>query len=89
MKVVSSLIAGTVMLLAGCSSHPPVEPEQQATAAHIQPVHMSVVASDNCAMAGGSLAYTRQLDGSRVGMCQLVNGKRCSETALMSGNCAR
>ncbi|QGX91444.1 DUF333 domain-containing protein [Tatumella sp. TA1] len=29
------------------------------------------------------------LDGSRVGMCQLVNGKRCSETALMSGSCAR
>jgi len=89
MKVVSLLIAGTVMLLAGCSSHQPAEPEQQATAAHIQPVHMSSIASDNCAMAGGSLAYTRQLDGTRVGMCQLVNGKRCSETALISGSCAR
>lgn len=88
MKVVSLLLAGSVLLLAGCS-HPPAEPEQQATAAHIQPVHMSVVAADNCAMAGGSLAYTRQLDGSRVGMCQLVNGKRCSETALISGSCAR
>ncbi|MBT0723063.1 DUF333 domain-containing protein [Rosenbergiella sp. S61] len=89
MKVFSLMLAGTVMFLAGCSSHQPAEPEQQATAAHIQPVHMSSLASDNCEMAGGSLAYTRQLDGSRVGMCQLVNGKRCSETALMSGHCAR
>jgi len=88
MKVVSLLFAGTVMLLAGCSQHT-AEPEQQATAAHIQPVHMSVVASGNCAMAGGTLAYARQLDGSRIGMCQLTNGKRCSETALMNGNCAR
>ncbi|MBT0726392.1 DUF333 domain-containing protein [Rosenbergiella australiborealis] len=88
MKVVSLMLAGSIVLLAGCS-HKNVEPEQQATAAHIQPVHMSVVAMDNCAMAGGALAYTRQLDGSRIGMCQLVNGKRCSEAALINGHCAR
>lgn len=88
MKVVTLMLTSAVMLLAGCS-HSQEEPAQQATAAHIQPVHMSLIAADNCSNAGGALAYTRQLDGSRIGMCQLGNGKRCSEAALINGNCAR
>ncbi len=89
MKGFPLVLTSVVFLLAGCSHAQPDEPEQQATAAHLPSIHMSALAADNCTSAGGSLAYARQLDGSRIGMCQLVNGKRCSETALVNGNCAR
>lgn len=89
MKAGYLLLASVVSLLVGCSHARDDEPAQQATAAHIQPVRMSLMATDNCAEAGGTLAYSRQLDGSRIGMCQLVNGKRCNEAALINGNCTR
>ncbi|WP_075181852.1 DUF333 domain-containing protein [Pantoea sp. 1.19] len=75
-------------LLSACSSSN--EPPQQATAAHV-PMHvsMSAFATEACSGAGGTLALSRQLDGSAAGMCQLANGRRCSESALMSGGCAR
>lgn len=76
------------LLLSACSS----EPEQQATSANVHQrsvITMAAPASDNCARAGGTLALSHQLDGSRVGMCQLPNGKRCAEWALMQGTCAR
>jgi putative hemolysin len=50
---------------------------------------MSSLAESTCSNAGGTLAFSHQLDGSRVGMCQLVNGRRCDEQALIGGNCAR
>lgn len=79
------------MMLVGCSSHSEDnEPPQQATAAHVPPkVVMSDFASSACASAGGTLALSRQLDGSSVGMCQLANGRRCDENALSGGSCAR
>lgn len=83
-----AVIAGGLFLSA-CSSS---EPEQQATSANVHQrvaIPMAGPASDNCARAGGTLAFSRQLDGSPVGMCQLPNGKRCGETALMQGACAR
>lgn len=90
MKIAATLLVSAAVLLSACSSHnDDNDPPQQATAAHIQPVVMSSLAETNCADAGGMLAYSRQLDGSRIGMCQLTNGKRCSENALISGNCAR
>lgn len=91
MKSAALLLVAASLFLSACSSHnnDDNDPPQQATAAHIQPVVMSSVAETNCADAGGSLAYARQLDGTRIGMCRLVNGKQCSETALISGNCAR
>ncbi|MDF9910637.1 UNVERIFIED_ORG: putative hemolysin [Pantoea brenneri] len=52
-------------------------------------VVMSSLAESTCSSAGGTLAFSHQLDGSRVGMCQLVNGRRCDEQALIGGNCAR
>ncbi|MDF7658265.1 DUF333 domain-containing protein [Erwiniaceae bacterium L1_54_6] len=90
MKAASFLLAGAALLLSACSSNSDNEPPQQATAAHIQPqVVMSSLAESNCANAGGTLAFSRQLDGSRIGMCQLANGRRCDEQALMGGRCAR
>lgn len=90
MKIAAFLLVGTSLFLSACSSHnDDNDPPQQATAAHIQPVVMSSLAETNCADAGGSLAYARQLDGSRIGMCRLVNGKQCSEAALINGDCAR
>ncbi|AIX73706.1 MAG: DUF333 domain-containing protein [Mixta calida] len=89
MKAASFLLAGAALLLSACSSSDN-EPPQQATAAHVQPrVAMSSLAESNCASAGGTLAFSRQLDGSSIGMCQLANGRRCSESALESGSCAR
>ncbi len=90
MKIAALLLVSASLILSACSStNDDNEPPQQATAAHIQPVVMSSLAETNCAGAGGILAYSRQLDGSRIGMCQLANGKRCSETALLGGSCAR
>ncbi|ARU94085.1 putative hemolysin [Tatumella citrea] len=90
MKIAALLLVSASVLLSACSSpNDNNEPPQQATAAHIQPVVMSSLAESNCAGAGGILAYSRQLDGSRIGMCQLANGKRCSESALIGGSCAR
>lgn len=89
MKAATFLLAGAALLLSACSSSDN-EPPQQATAAHVQPkVAMSSLAESNCANAGGTLAFSRQLDGSSTGMCQLANGRRCSESALESGSCAR
>lgn len=90
MKAATLLLAGTALLLSACSSNNDNEPPQQATAAHMQPqVVMSSLAESTCAQAGGALAFSHQLDGSRVGMCQLSNGRRCDENALISGRCAR
>lgn len=89
MKAATLLLAGAALLVAGCSSNSD-EPPQQATAAHVSPhVVMSSLAEVNCSNAGGTLAFSRQLDGSRIGMCQLGNGRRCDEQALMGGRCAR
>lgn len=90
MKAAIFLLAGAALLLSGCSSDVDNEPPQQATAAHIQPgVTMSAFAENTCLSAGGTLAFSHQLDGSRIGMCQLANGRRCDEGALAGGRCAR
>lgn len=87
MKAAILLLAGAALLLSACSSNN--EPPQQATAAHVQPrVVMSSMAEVSCSNAGGTLAFSRQLDGSRIGMCQLANGRRCDEQALIGGQCA-
>ncbi len=97
MKVISWLVGGTVFFLAACSSDDPTtasnrfdadEPVQQGTSANSHhALNMSNPASVNCANAGGVLAIARQLNGSSVGMCQLPDGKRCEEWALMRGAC--
>ena len=80
------LVGCAALLLSACSS----EPVQQATAAHVTPGMRAAMSSSgeaNCAMIGGSLSAARQLDGSRIGMCALPNGKRCSEQSLATGTC--
>ncbi len=89
MKAATFLLAGCALFLVGCSSNSDNEPPQQATSAHIPKVMMSELASSACTSAGGTLALSRQLDGSAVGMCQLANGRRCGESALAGGTCAR
>ncbi|CNH49955.1 putative lipoprotein [Yersinia aldovae] len=97
MNVLSWLAGGAVFFLAACSSNDPTtasnradgdEPVQQATSASTHHnLNMSNPASVNCANAGGVLTLARQLNGSSVGMCQLPDGKRCEEWALMRGAC--
>lgn len=90
MKASTPLLVAALLLLSACSSGGDNEPPQQATAAHVPArVEMTQLAASNCLSAGGTLALSRQLDGSSVGMCQLKNGRRCSESALLSGSCAR
>ena len=88
MKAATFLLVTATLLLSACSSND--EPQQQATAAHVpSQVVMADLAASNCASAGGSLAFSRQLNGSSVGMCQLANGRRCDENALLNGSCLR
>ncbi|CFQ45189.1 putative hemolysin [Yersinia aleksiciae] len=96
MKSLSWFVGGAVFFLAACSSSDPTdttsngnatyEPVQQATSAHAN-VSMANPASVNCANAGGVLTLAKQLNGGSVGMCQLPDGKRCEEWALMRGAC--
>ncbi|WP_067701651.1 MULTISPECIES: DUF333 domain-containing protein [unclassified Erwinia] len=90
MKAATLLLLGASLVLSGCSSDSNDEPPQQATSAHVPTkVVMSDLAASACSNAGGTLALSRQLDGSAVGMCQLANGRRCNESALAGGTCAR
>lgn len=90
MKAATFLLAAAALLLSACSSDSDNEPPQQATAAHVPTrVVMADLAESVCSNAGGTLALSRQLDGSSVGMCQMANGRRCGESALMNGSCAR
>ncbi|PLR51725.1 DUF333 domain-containing protein [Chimaeribacter arupi] len=87
------MVAGSLFLLAACSSHNDDdlsydEPVQQATS--VNPSHAlnrANPASANCGLVGGTLTLARQLDGSTIGMCQLPDGKQCEEWALMRGAC--
>ena len=80
------LIGSAALLLSACSS----EPVQQATAAHVAAgmrASMSSSGQANCAMIGGSLSVSRQLDWSDIGIRALPNGQRCSEQSLAVGSC--
>lgn len=90
MKAATFLLVAASLLLSACSGGSDNEPPQQATAAHVPArIEMGDLAASSCLNAGGTLALSRQLDGSSVGMCQMKNGRRCSERALLSGSCAR
>lgn len=98
MKAISCLVGGAVLFLAACSSNDSTdtvsyndnayEPVQQGTSANVHHnLNMSNPAAVNCANVGGVLTMAKQLNGSSVGMCQLPDGKRCEEWALMRGAC--
>lgn len=84
-------ITGAAMmlsLLSGCGTNS--EPPQQATAAHAAPQEvMSDNAKTLCNQAGGALSIARQLNGQLAEICQLTDGRRCDESALLSGGCVR
>ncbi|OJB78339.1 hypothetical protein A9Q62_08180 [Yersinia ruckeri] len=89
MKALPWLIAGAALFLSACGSNSNDEyvPEQQGTSANVHQVSMANPASVNCANVGGVLTLAKQLDGGTIGMCQLPDGKRCEEWALMHGAC--
>jgi putative hemolysin len=78
------LLAGTVLLLAACSSH---DDSADVPQKGNHSVNMDSPAYAACSMAGGQLRLAPQLDGSNVGMCSMANGRQCSEAALMQGRC--
>lgn len=83
------LLAGATLLLAACSSHKEAaDVPQQANSFNIARSLNSSPASAACSMAGGNLELARQLDGTSVGMCQMSNGRRCSESGIMNGSCS-
>ncbi|KLU15390.1 MULTISPECIES: putative hemolysin [Xenorhabdus] len=50
-------------------------------------IYLSKDASESCSDAGGIPALTKQLSGHQVPVCQLANGRRCNEQALLDGGC--
>ena len=84
------LLAGATMLLAACSSHQETaEVQQQGNSFNIAHRNLNnSPAAAACSLAGGTLQLARQLDGTSVGMCQMSNGRRCGESAVMNGQCS-
>ncbi|EIC82036.1 DUF333 domain-containing protein [Serratia sp. M24T3] len=83
------LLAGATLVLAACSSHKETaDVPQQANSFNIARSLNNGPASAACSMVGGSLQLTRQLDGTSVGMCQMSNGRRCAQEAVMNGTCS-
>jgi putative hemolysin len=85
------LLVGAVLVLAACSSHDDSsDVPQKGNSVNIgaHSVNMDTPAYAACSMAGGQLRLAPQLDGSRIGMCSLSNGRQCSEAALLQGRCS-
>ncbi|PHM74122.1 DUF333 domain-containing protein [Xenorhabdus kozodoii] len=85
--LVNLLLIGTILV--GCSGH------QTGTSSsrykHFQyadlGINLSKDASESCTDAGGIPALTKQLNGHQIPVCQLANGRRCNEQALLDGGC--
>lgn len=78
------------VLLVGCSQNPINNSNpQRATAARIFVNPLSLSALQNCTQIGGKGGFARELDGRKTAICQLSNGKRCTESALVAGNCTQ
>jgi len=84
------LLAGATLVLAACSSSKETaEVPQQGNSFNIAHRNLNnSPAAAACSLAGGSLQLSRQLDGTSVGMCQMSNGRRCAENAVLSGICS-
>ncbi|MGL4860052.1 MAG: putative hemolysin [Enterobacteriaceae bacterium] len=50
---------------------------------------MSSHAESQCLQSGGIPGEAHSLQGEAFAVCQLANGKRCDENALLEGTCAR
>ncbi|KFX22047.1 DUF333 domain-containing protein [Pectobacterium betavasculorum] len=92
MTLLPWLCTAAALLLAGCSNHSENAAAQQDAVQNDDTSTAVLLKSSspidvNCTLIGGTMAIARQLDGASVGACQLANGKRCSEQALMNGSC--
>ncbi|MGV7961387.1 putative hemolysin [Photorhabdus tasmaniensis] len=75
-------------LLAGCSSQTGKTFAQYQAMQYSQPeIGLGIDARATCIYAGGTPALAIQLNGTQTPVCQLVNGKRCDERALLQGSC--
>ncbi|WP_323853924.1 DUF333 domain-containing protein [Xenorhabdus koppenhoeferi] len=76
-------------ILAGCSGYQ--TKVSQSHNKHYQysdlGINLSQDASETCSDIGGILTLTKQLNGSHFPVCQLANGRRCNEQALLDGGC--
>lgn len=91
------VLTSSGLLLVGCGSNS--QPQQQATSVSrynsqaleqrgVTKTDMADQAMVSCVDEGkGVLILVKQLNGSSKSMCQLSNGKRCDERALMQGSC--
>jgi putative hemolysin len=90
MHAKSKLTLIVTFMLVGCSQNPINNAlPQKATAAHLFVNPLSLGATENCAQLGGETGFARELDGQKTAICQLSNGKRCTEVALIGGTCIR
>ncbi|OTA14777.1 hypothetical protein Xbed_03650 [Xenorhabdus beddingii] len=88
------IILGNLLLvgwiLVGCSGHQPSISSGRYH--HYQyadlGIYLSEDASATCTDAGGTPALTHLLNGNQIPVCQLANGRRCNEQALLDGGCA-
>ncbi|MFT8211398.1 MAG: DUF333 domain-containing protein [Symbiopectobacterium sp.] len=92
MKGYQWLLVGIgAMLMTACSSNRNSVVESGANAISRDETALLLKSSSpaevNCTLAGGTMAMSRQLNGSNIGTCQLVNGKRCDESSLLNGMC--
>ncbi|WP_214039470.1 DUF333 domain-containing protein [Photorhabdus akhurstii] len=84
----------SIALLTGCSSQAGKTSIQYQRIQYSQPGNFQseVALRDNaraiCSYAGGIPALAIQLNGAQIPVCQLANGKRCDERALLQGSCA-
>ncbi|MCC8457028.1 DUF333 domain-containing protein [Photorhabdus aegyptia] len=83
-----------IAVLTGCSSQAGKTATQYQGIQYSQPENSQpeVALRDNaraiCSYVGGMPALAIQLDGAQIPVCQLANGKRCDERALLQGSCA-
>ncbi|MDC9595411.1 putative hemolysin [Xenorhabdus anantnagensis] len=93
MLIKRGIILGNLLLigaiLVGCSGHQTSALSNRHK--HYQysdlGINLSKDASDSCSDAGGIPALTKQLNGRSIPVCQLANGRRCNEQALLDGGC--
>ncbi|OCA53570.1 DUF333 domain-containing protein [Photorhabdus namnaonensis] len=84
----------SIAVLTGCSRQTGKTSTQYQGIQYFQPENSQpeVVLRDNaraiCSYAGGMPALAIQLNGAQIPVCQLANGKRCDERALLQGSCA-
>ncbi|MDX7989770.1 DUF333 domain-containing protein [Xenorhabdus sp. psl] len=89
-----TMLLGNLLLvgwiLAGCSGHQTNTSQKRYK--HYQNsdlgINWSQDANDICSDAGGIPSLTKQLNGNLIPVCQLANGRRCNEQALLDGGCA-